>query len=82
MISIESEYMALSGCAQDVKFVNMLLEEMTEVQKPSVVYEENKEEIFLANNIQVGMCTNHIDICHHLNRYCAEYGTVKIRFFI
>ena len=61
--------MALSGCAQDVKFVNMLLEEMTEVQKSAVLYEENQGSIFLANNRQVGIHTKHIDIHHHYMRY-------------
>ena len=80
MIGTEAEYIALLVCAQEVKFVNMLLEEMTEVQKPSVVYEENKEEIFLANNIQVGICTNRIDICHHFMRYMVEEKYMEIKY--
>ena len=43
----------------------MLLGEMTEVQKTSVIYEDNQGDIFLAENRQVGICTKHIDICHH-----------------
>ena len=80
MIGTEAEYIALLVCAQEVKFVNMLLEEMTEVQKPSVVYEENKGEIFLANNIQVGMCTNHIDICHNFMRDMVEEKYMDIKY--
>ena len=36
--STEVEYVAISACAQEINFVSMLLEEMTEVQKPSVIY--------------------------------------------
>ena len=36
--STEAEYVALSACAQEVKFVSMLLGEMIEVQNPSVIY--------------------------------------------
>ena len=32
--STDDEYVALSTCTQYVKFVNMLLEEMSEIQKP------------------------------------------------
>ena len=46
-------------------FVNILLEEMTEMQKTAVLYKDNKGSILLANNRQVGICTKHIDICHH-----------------
>ena len=38
LISTEAEYVALSTCAQEVKFVSMLLGEMTEVEKPSIIY--------------------------------------------
>ena len=69
LISTESDYVALSACAQEVKFVSMLLGEMTKVEKPSVVYEDNQGAIFLSKNKQVGICTNHIDICHNFLWY-------------
>ena len=37
----EAEYMALSECAKEVKFVSIFLGEMSKVKKPSVVYEDN-----------------------------------------
>ena len=43
--STEAEYVVLSACAQQVKFVSMFLGEMTEVQKPSVIYEDNQSAI-------------------------------------
>ena len=60
----------------------MLLEEMTEVQKPLVVYEDNQGAIFLANNRQVGMRTKHIDICHHFMRYMAEDKEIDIKYIM
>ena len=43
----------------------MLLEEISEVQKPAIVYKDNQGDIFLVKNRQVGMHTKHIDIHHH-----------------
>ena len=57
--------MALSAFEQEVKFVSTLMGEMTEVKKPSVIYEDNQGAIFLAKNRQVGIRTKHIDIRHH-----------------
>ena len=53
---------------------------MIEVQKPSAVYKENQGAIFLANNRQVGMCINHIDIRHHFLRYMVEYKGMDIKY--
>ena len=78
LIITEADYVALSEYSQEVKFVNILREEMTEVQKPSVVYEDNQGEIFLEKNMQVGMCTKHIDICHHFLRYKVEDKDIDI----
>ena len=66
--STEVEYVALSECTQEVNFVSMLLEEMKEVQKPSVIYKDNQGAIFLMKNKQVGIHTKKIDICHNFLR--------------
>ena len=58
----------------------MLLEEMTETQKPSVLYEHNQGEIFLAKNRQVGMCTKYIDICHHFLKDLVEDKYTNIKY--
>ena len=72
--------MALLACAQEENFLNMLLGEMSEVQKPSVMYKDNQGVIYLANNRQVGMRTKHIDICHHFMRDMAEFKEVYIKY--
>ena len=71
---MEEEYVAFSACAQEVKFVSMLLGETTKVKKPSVIYEDNQGAIFIANNRQVGIPTKHIDIRHHFMQETVEEG--------
>ena len=44
-----SKYVALSECAEEVKFVNLLLEEIVEVQIIVIVHEDNQGGIFLAD---------------------------------
>ena len=72
LISTEVEHVALSSCAQEEKFVSMFLGEMIKVEKPSVIYEDNQGEIFLAKNRQVGICTKPINIHNHFLRDMAE----------
>ena len=70
--SMEVEYMALSAFVQEVKFVSMLLVEMTEVQNPFVIYEDDQGAIFLEKNRQVHIHTKHIDIRHHFLQDMVE----------
>ena len=51
--SIEAEYVGISSCTQEVKIISMLLEEMTEVQKPSAVI---IKEIFFKQRIGKLVC--------------------------
>ena len=53
---------------------------MTEVQKPSVVYNYNQGAIFLENNMQVGMHTKHINIGRHFLRDVVEEKCVDIMY--
>ena len=66
--STEAEYVVILACAQYLKFVSILLGEITEVQKLSVMYEDNQGAVFLSNNVQVGMRNKHVDIRHHFMR--------------
>ena len=61
--------MVISACAQEVNFECMLLEEMTEVQNTSVIYENNQGAIFLSKNI---------DICHYFLRNIVEDKDIDI----
>ena len=68
MSTTDTENVTLSERAQEVKFVIMLLEEINEEQKPSVIQEDTQGEIFLAKKRKVGMSNKHIDICHRFIR--------------
>ena len=72
--------MALSACSQEVKFVSMFIGKMTRVQKPSVIYEDNQGDIFLAKNKQFIILTNHIDIWHYFMRDMAEDKNIDIQY--
>jgi hypothetical protein len=67
--STEAEYVAASMCATEVKFVQMLLEELMPNAKtrPATLFEDNTGAIFLMENQAVGNRTKHIDIrWHHM----------------
>ena len=78
--STESEYVALSSCAQEAKFVGMFLVKMIERKKTSVIYENNQGAIFLAKNRQVVICTKNIDIRHHFLRDVVEEKDIDIHY--
>jgi hypothetical protein len=67
--STEAEYIAMSICAQEVKFVSMLLNEMSkEAKTPSIIREDNTGALFLVDNAQLGNRTKHIDTRYHFVR--------------
>ena len=79
--STEAEYAALSMCAAECKFVNMLVDEMTKGQiLPYVIHEDNMGAIFMINNPQVGQSTKHIDIRYHFSKELVEEGKLKIEY--
>ena len=47
------------------------------VQKPCVVYEDNRTAIKIGNNATVMKLTNHIDIHHHFLCEHADNGTIN-----
>jgi len=67
--STEAEYIAASMCGTEIKFIQMLLEELmpTADVRPATLFEDNTGAIFLMENQAVGSRTKHIDIrWHHL----------------
>ena len=69
----EAEFMALSEFSQEVKFVSMFLVEIS-------TYKDNQGTIFLAKNRRVGICTKHIDICHHFLWNIVEDKDIDIKY--
>ena len=61
-------------------FVNILLEEMTEVQKTEVLYKYNQGSLLLANNNKVGIRTKHIDICDNFLKGMLEDKDMDIKY--
>ena len=53
---------------------------MTEVENPSVIYEDNQGAIFLAKNRQVSICTKHIDIWNHFMPDMVEEKDIDIQY--
>ena len=53
---------------------------MTEVEKTSVIYEDNQGAIFLAKKRQIGIHTKHIDISHHFLRDMVEERDIDIHY--
>ena len=78
--STESEYVALSECGQELKFVCMLLEEIGISKFPGIIYEDNEGAIFLAKNQQVGMRTKHIDVRYHFIRDLVRDNFLDLRY--
>jgi hypothetical protein len=79
--STEAEYVAMSNCATEVKFVRMLLREITgEEQETSILHEDNTGAIFMVNNSQVGARTKHIDIRHHHVKDMVEEKELVVKY--
>ena len=78
--STESEYVALSECGQELKFVGMLLEEIGISKSPGIIYEDNEGAIFLAKNQQVGMRTKYIDVRYHFIRDLIRDKFLDLRY--
>ena len=77
--STEAEYVELFACSKEVELLSMLLEEMNEIQKPSVVYEDNQGAILLAKNRKIGMSTKRIGIHHHFIKDMVEDKDIGIK---
>jgi hypothetical protein len=78
--STESEYVSLSMCAQEVLFIQQLLDEIFHCEKPGLIYEDNTGAIFLIKNAQVGMRTKHIDVRHHFLRDLWRKGELTVEY--
>ena len=78
--STEAEYIALGECAQELKFVCMLLQEIGVGEFPGKIFEDNEGAIFLAKNQQVSMRTKHIDVRYHFVRDLVESKFLTLEY--
>jgi hypothetical protein len=79
--STEAEYVAASMCSTEIKFIQMLLEELmpTENNRPATLFEDNTGAMFLMENQAVGARTKHIDIRWHHMREMMTGADPRLR---
>jgi len=67
MSSCESEYKSACSTSKEMKFQQMLLEEIASVNLPGIIFEDNRGTIFLVKNKQVSQRTKHLDVAPYLS---------------
>jgi hypothetical protein len=78
--SSEAEFQALSECVKESVFTQNLVQELTGVKKPTIIYEDNLRTIFKVKNQQVSSRTKHIDITHHFMGDLQKKKDLDVRF--
>lgn len=79
--STEAEYVALAESCQELKWLQMLLEDFHElVQKPTVIHEDNQSCIKIVNGEKISSRTKHIDIKYHFVRDINLNGDAVIKY--
>jgi len=75
----EAEYVALSQCACEIKFMHQLLRELgITINVPIIIREDNAGAIFISGNSVVGQQTKHIDTRCHFIHELVERNLLKI----
>ena len=73
------EYMALSLVVKELVWIYMLLKTMgLNIEKPCVVYEDNRATIKISENATALRRSKHIDIRHHFLREHIDHGLIKL----
>lgn len=79
--STKAEYIAASICATEIKFRQMLLNELKIPKKgPAIMYEDNQGAIYVMTNDQVRQRTKHIDVSHHFVHDIIQEGDIQVRY--
>ena len=79
--STEAEYVALSQCACELKFLTMLLKDMrVRLKLPAMLREDNTSAIFLTENDVMSKHTKHIDTRHHFLREMISEGQLSVKY--
>lgn len=63
--STEAKYVAMATAAQELRYTQQLLGELTGITLTGWILEDNQGTIFLVKNAQVGGRTKHVNILHH-----------------
>ena len=75
--SCEAEYIASVHCAQEIRYVQQLVEELVGKQSPAQMFGDNNGAIFISKNSHVGPRTKHIDVRHHYLRELQANGHLE-----
>ena len=76
--SCESEYIASVICAQEIRYVQQMVRELTGETRPAVLFEDNNGAIFIARHNHVGPRTKHIDVrFHYIRGLQPHYLTIE-----
>lgn len=76
----DAEYLALSLAVKELIWIYMLLKTMgIPIEKPCVIYEDNRATIKIAENATAMRRTKHIDIRHHFLREHVENGIITVK---
>jgi len=81
LLSIETEYMALSDCSCQVVWMQTLLGELGYHLRPIPICGDNQGSIFIASNPVTEKRSKHIDIRHHFIREVISQKLAEV-FFI
>ena len=78
--STEAEYIAAALAACEMKFLQMLLEEIHYIEKPGILLEDNTGCIFLIQNQSVSGRTKHIEVRWHYLRQLYQKGELTVTY--
>ena len=76
----EAEYMAVGAAAQEVKFLNGILHDLTGKIDPVVIFEDNQACMAMAKNPQFHRRSKHIDIRHHFIREMIQDSIIELQY--
>ena len=77
----ESEYVACSATAREIKYLRAVLKELGVEQKgPTMLYQDNNAAIANARGIDRKGSLRHIDVAHHFTRGCVERGEITVEY--
>ena len=76
--SSEAEYAALATAAQELVFVNNIINDIGVAVQPGMILGDNEGALALVKNRQSGARTKHIDIRHHFIRDIWEDGALRV----
>lgn len=76
--SCEAEYIAVSECVKDCKYVFQLVEEVVDDKcTPVTIFEDNQSAIKMTNTLETKR-SRHIDVKYHFIREEVQSGNIKL----